>query len=256
MTRVHKTTSFKVRPPRKVRIGFTTIVRQVHRVQTNVDRRSSIRHFDRLNVSIFLNATRFMSQSVVRINRRQLAFGGTIVTAKTHTRIPSIPKLTRTKYLAGRAIFSLARLPPHLTMVNNNPVNYRLTRTFRQLNDRIDLLRRRNRLLGQRRTRTTRVVRRQFHRRGVGLLLSIRLSQIRAAPANGHLCCHRGKASTRARSVSMSRVLVKTKQIPGIGNLGLRTINISCSTHRKIVIGSCLRAAGPHVFTTNSVYVS
>lgn len=230
-------------------LNFADIMRRLRRVRAEISVHDSVQRFSNLGVEVFLGNAQFRSKHTVEVGGTELAFSKAIIaTGARAARLP-VPGFEEAGYLTNETVFSLTELPRRLVVIGAGPIGCELAQSFRRLGSEVTIITRGSTLLPREDSDAAAILREQFEREGIHIVLNAKLLGAEAAASGKRVLFDRGQGK---KEVTGDDILVAVGRASNIEGLGLEAAGVKYD-RTGVIVNDFLRTSNPSIYAAGDI---
>jgi pyruvate/2-oxoglutarate dehydrogenase complex dihydrolipoamide dehydrogenase (E3) component len=229
---------------------FAHVMERVQSVITRIEPHDSIERYTSLGVECFTGEAKILTPWEVRVGEKILTTRNVIVATGARPFVPPLPGLELIPHFTSDSIWSLRKKPGHLVVLGGGPIGCELAQAFRRLEVEVTLIEKSPHLLGREDDDVSDLVRRQFEKEGVRVLLSHEAKRIETAGDERFLICDSPRGETR---IPADALLITLGRKPNVTGFGLEDLGIGVDGRGHIGVDEKLRTIYPNILACGDV---
>ncbi len=230
-------------------VDFPAVMRRMRRLRAQIAPHDSAERLAGLGIDVYFGDGRFVARDTIEVDGVRLVFARCVIATGARASVPELPGLADAAPLTNETVFSLTELPRRLVVVGGGPIGCELAQAFRRLGSEVTIVGRDDRLLPREDADASTILKTQFEREGIQLLLGAKVVAAARAGATTTLSLVRdGTTETCAGDA----ILVAAGRTPNTDGLGLDVAGIA-TTERGIEVDDHLRTTNRRVYAAGDV---
>jgi len=173
---IKNSASLGIHAPQDLDIDFAAVMQRMRRIRAGISHHDSAERFKNLGVDVFFGAAKFVNESAVEVNGRQLKFKKAAIATGARASRPKVTGLADAGYLTNETVFSLTERPRRLAVIGGGPIGCELAQAFQRLGSAVTLIHKNDHLLNHEDRDAAEVVQTSLINDGINLVLDAHLS--------------------------------------------------------------------------------
>lgn len=240
---------FGVRVPGPVDFDFDAAMARMRKLRAGISSNDSARRMAKLGVDVFFGQAKFVSRDEVEVDGGRLRFSRAVIATGARAATPSIPGLSEAGFLTNENVFSLTDLPKRLVVIGEGPIGCELAQAFRRFGSDVTILGRGTRLLPREDPDAAAVLRTQFERDGIRLVLGVKIGRVEK---RGNAKAILFDEKTPHGEVVGDEILVGVGRAPNVEGLGLEAAGVDFDRSGVKVDGR-LRSTNRRIYAAGDI---
>ncbi len=228
---------------------FARVMADMRQKRARLAPHDSVARFSDLGVDVFLGAGHFVSTNALEVAGKTLNFHRAVISTGARAALPPIPGLSDANPLTNESLFSLEKLPKRLIVIGAGPIGCEMAQAFRRFGAEVTIVEMADRLVPIEDPDASAVLRRQFEKEGISLIL--KASVVRVAADTG------GKSvviddNGQERTLQADEILVAAGRIPNIEGLDLEAAKVDY--HRRgVTVNDRLQTTNSRIYAAGDI---
>lgn len=230
-------------------VDFPSIMQRLRSLRAKISHHDSAQRFTSLGVDVYLGGAKFVDSHGIEVGGQRLDFRRCIIATGARAAKPQITGLEEVGYLTNETLFSLTHLPQRLLVIGGGPIGCEMAQAFRRFGSEVTILQRASELLPQEDLEASRIIRAQFEREGIRLVLGANVLRAESAEGNKRLVVtHEG----REESFDGDAILVAVGRTPNTDGLQLDAAGVKFN-EQGVNVDAYLRTSHPHIYGAGDI---
>ena len=233
-------------------VDFGAVMERMRRIRAQISHEDSARRYrDELGVDVFLGNARFRGSDTVEVDGARLRFKKAVIACGAQAAVPAIEGLEEAGYLTNETVFELTERPNRLGVIGAGPIGAELAQAFRRLGSDVTVVDRAPQLLPREDADAAQIVKDQFEREGIAMLLGYKLRRVEVLDAGQRL--HVTNADGEPKTVDVDAILVAVGRAPNVEGLNLEAAGVEFDPRRGVHVNDYLQTRNPNIYAAGDI---
>jgi pyruvate/2-oxoglutarate dehydrogenase complex dihydrolipoamide dehydrogenase (E3) component len=204
----------------------------------------------KLNIDVEIGFAKFKSKNSIFVNGKEYFAKYFVISTGARARIPPIKGLEKINYLTNKEIFCPKKFNS-ITIIGSGPIGSELGQAFSNLNIKVNILERRNKILGREDLEASNLLEKIFLDDGINIFKNVEILKIEEN--NGKKFVHvLNKIENKIKVLESDEVLISVGRIPNIEGLDLENAGVKYD-ERGIFINNKTQTSNKNIFAIGDV---
>jgi len=226
---------------------FADVMERVQRVVRTIEPHDSAGRYSRLGVECLEGEARITSPWTVSIDGRVLTTRSIVIAAGARPFVPPIPGIEQVQVLTSDNLWELRELPRRLAVLGGGPIGAELAQAFARFGAKVTQVEMLPRLLSREDPEISELVRKQFEREGIEVLVGHRAARFEGSKV---LVC---EADGAERRVEFDALLCALGRVPNTEGYGLEELGIALTKAGTVETNEYLQTLFPNIYACGDV---
>ncbi len=233
-----------------VEFDFADVMRRIQRVIKTVEPHDSMARYTELGVECIQGEARISSPYTVEVNGKTLTTRSIIIASGARPFVPPIPGIKEIDYLTSDNVWQLTELPKRMVVLGGGPIGSELTQCFARFGSEVTQVEMLPRILIREDPEVSELVKQQFERDGVRVLLEHTAKSFRKNGDKNIIVCERDGEQIE---IEFDALLVAVGRKPNITGFGLEDLDIATNKPGTVQTNEYLQTVYPNIFACGDV---
>lgn len=235
-------------------VDFAAVMARVQRAIQTIEPHDSVARYTGLGVDCVAGHARIIDPYTVEVAHRSITARSMVIATGAHPFVPPISGIEQIDVLTSDNIWSLKQLPGKLLVLGGGPIGCELAQSFARLGAEVTIVDMMDRLLPREDSEVSAIIRDQFEKEGLHVLLGHRAVRFESQDGNDGLnncliASHQGNEVTLA----FDRVLIAVGRKANSEGLGLQQLGLATNADGTIQVNDYMQTSSPNIYACGDV---
>ncbi|NUN64627.1 mercuric reductase [Pseudanabaena biceps] len=241
---------FGIQTPANVDIDFAAVMQRMRQIRAGISHHDSANRFRNLGVDVFLGAAKFVNDTTVEVNGKQLRFKKAVIATGARASRPQITGLAEAGYLTNETVFNLCNRPKSLAVIGGGPIGCELAQAFHRLGCAVTLIHKNSHLLDREDADAAEIVQKQLLQEGINVILDAQLERVETT-ASGKIIYYQQNGTLQ--TICADQILVGAGRSPNVEGLNLEAVGVKYDRQRGVIVDDYLQTSNPKIYAAGDI---
>ncbi|WP_088893057.1 mercuric reductase [Leptolyngbya ohadii] len=228
-----------------VQIDFAAVMERLRRIRSDISVHDSAQRFrDEFGVDVFFGMASFADRDSISVAGKILRFKKVVLATGSYPSVLPIPGLDAAGYLTNETVFSITERPDRLAIIGGGYIGCEMAQTFQRLGSQVTIFVRGDRLLSQEDPDASEIVRQQFEREGIQVLLNSKIISVTGFVTGKTIDYEQNQQLSQ---IAVNEILVATGRSVNTDGMNLDRVGVKYSD-KGITVNDYLQTTNPKIY--------
>jgi len=233
-----------------VKVDFAAVMARVHRVIQTIEPHDSVERYTGLGVDCVAGHAKITSPYTVEVAGRSITTRSMVIATGAHPFVPLIEGIEQIDYLTSDNIWSLQQLPGKLLVLGGGPIGCELAQTFARLGSQVSIVDMMDRLLPREDSEISGIIREQFEKEGLEVLLGHRAVRFESQNEKNRLVANYQGEEV---DIPFDQILIAVGRKANSEELGLQELGLELNENGTVQVNEYLQTGSPNIYACGDV---